>query len=141
MNGLLLAAIGVVIGLGLLGWTIMARRSRKRDPAEHEWIITTLESIKSEADRKRLHLHTTPKVDVDAAFIELRKLLMNYPEPLREKVHSIEQRWRDLNAQYAEFQAQSPGSTLQNSLIATRTSKLANEIGELTEELRQDLSS
>jgi len=126
---------GVALAAALYVWTIYMPKQRKPDPAQRQWIVTTLESIRDEANRKRLHANADPKIDVDEAFNQLRELMAAYPGPLQQKIDQMAERWSDLDSQYAEVQQQEPGSTLQNSLLASRISKLANDIGELADEI------
>lgn len=134
-----LAIGGIIVAAMLYVWTIYLPRQRRPDPAQRQWIVTTLESIRQEADRKRLHIHADPKIDVEEAFNQLRELMADYPGPLQERIETMAERWQDLSSQFAEFQAREAGSTLQNSLLASRTSKLANDIGELADEISTNL--
>ncbi len=139
MTETVVVAAGIALAAALYIWTIYLPKRRGPTPAQQQWIVTTLESIRAEADRKRLHLHAEPKFDVDTAFDELRRLLTDYPGTLQERVEDMATRWQELNSKVVEFKGQETGTTLQNSLIATRTSHLANEIGSLADEIRADL--
>ncbi len=130
---------GIVVAILLYLVTIRRPSQRQPDSKQREWIVTTLESIRLEADRKRLDIHATPKIDVNSAFGQLRDLMNDYPGPTRQKIEELATGWQNLASQYAEFEGQGTGSTLQNSLLATRTSKLANEIGALVKTLESEL--
>ncbi len=139
MTAVWIAIIAVFIATAVF-WFTTANRP-KPTPADQRWIVSTLESIREEADRRRLHPNAEAKFDVDAAFDNLRDMVSKYPGPLQETVESLAKRWRELSRQYAEFQNQDAGSTLQNSIITQRTSKIANEIGELIDEIKEQLQA
>lgn len=139
MTGVWIAVAAVAVALATI--VFFYTRRPAPTPADQRWIMSTLKSIREEADRRRLHPNAEAKFDVPAAFDDLRLLMSRYPGPLQENVEQLADRWQELDRQYLAFQNQDPGSTLQNSIVANRTSKLANEIGELIEEIESDLGS
>jgi hypothetical protein len=105
-----------------------------------KWIANTLYSITNEANRKRLNIHATPKIDVAEAFGQLRQLAAAYPDNITSRIDDMETRWRELDSRLAEFiSQQKASSTLQSSILTSRTSKLANDLSRLADEIQENL--
>ncbi len=134
---LLIAAIAIVV---VIYWSIRRQQSRSLFREQHRtWILEAVAAIDCEANRKRLDLNASPKIDVSATFDELRRLTGDYPPEIREHIEDMTQTWQALETHLADYTAQSTASTLQNSILANRTSKLANHMGEVAEKLTAGL--
>ncbi|XOV88133.1 MAG: hypothetical protein ACFHX7_24775 [Pseudomonadota bacterium] len=134
---LLVAAILAVVAIY---WSIRRQQNRNLSREQHRaWILEAVAAIDCEANRKRLDLNATPKIDIPATFDELRRLTADYPKEIREHIEDMAQTWQTLESHLADYTAQSTASTLQNSILANRTSKLANHMGEVAEKLKTGL--
>lgn len=115
-------------------------KKQAQDKRQHDkWIANTLYSITNEANRKRLNIHASPKIDVAEAFGQLRQLAATYPDNITSRIDDMERRWRELDTQLAEFSQQNASSTLQSSILTSRTSKLANDLTRLADEIQENL--
>lgn len=136
--GIIAATLLVTVVVAL---AITQGNKRRVARAQHNrWITDALKSIASEADRKRLHIHAAQKVDVKDTFLHLRQLVDGYPGDVHSKIDQMEDLWQQLDSQVTQFNEAPASSTLQSSVVAVRTSKLANEIGRIATSVETSLA-
>jgi hypothetical protein len=129
-------ALGFLLGGGIAAYLLSANY-RKR--SKNLLIVKHLDIIRLAANEKRLHPDQKAKVDVDAAFLALEKLIHGSPTSVHVDLDEMKDRWEALNLQLTEFSEQSTVSTLRSSIMTTRTDRLANEIMELAKHMEHRL--
>jgi hypothetical protein len=133
-------AVVAIVAIAAIIWTTASRRNRRTArTSRKQWIIDGLRSITDEADRKRMHIHAPRKIDVDEAFVQLRKLTADHSREIVDAIDEMEQLWQELDSQFAEFTQGSSSSTLQTSLLTARTTKLANRLGDVARRIEEHL--
>lgn len=129
-------ALAFLLGAGIAGYLIYKRSGKQ---TRNLLIVQHLDTIRLAANEKRLHPDEKAKVDVDAAFRALEKLIHGSPTSVHVDLDEMKDRWEALNLQLKEFSNQSTVSTLRSSIMTTRTDRLANEIMELAKHMEARL--
>lgn len=136
----IISSIIAIAAVTAIAW-LYSQQKRKHRLLDHhrDWITDAINTITTEADRKRQHLNAVPKIDVTATLEQLRGLVADQPGEIISDVEEMERLWNELTSILAEITQASPNSTLQNSVATARASKLANRIGELGQNILQGL--
>lgn len=133
-------AVVAIVAIAAIIWMTASRRNKRTARnSRKQWIIDALRSITDEANRKRLHIHAPHKIDVNEAFVQLRKLTADHQREIVDAIDEMEKLWQELDSQFAEFAQGSSASTLQTSLLTAKTTKLANRLGEAAKRIEERL--
>lgn len=129
------AVVLVVIAvLGYLEYRARAQRGRNRE------IARALKQVAKDAGQLGVHARAPAAGPPNEALQALQALAPFYPEKVTADIKKIEALWKEMSSQLNEFTQQPPRSTLQSSLITTRTMKMAEEIRVLSENVQRRLS-
>lgn len=129
-----LAVTGFVIWRANHTWFSSHREYRRNLRA-----VEALDTICNAADQKHMHGADAPEVDVQSALRELKQLAQGCPAAVMKDIEEIEKRWTAINLQVKGKEDHAVATTLESSLITTRTARLSREIHELAMHVEQQL--
>ena len=133
---LLIAGLAVLAILATFGYR---RYKDKSARARNREISLALKRIAKEAGQRGVQAKPPGAGDPNEAMLAL-KALAPYPEKAAGDIKKIESLWAQMSSQISEFTQQPPRSTLQSSLLTTRTMKMAEEIRVLAENAQRKLN-
>ena len=134
MDIILIAALLLVVIVAAIIFFERQRRLQIRNRA----IAESLNTIRLSADESRLR-GLPSEIDIDPEFDNLRHLAVDCPAQAAQKIRDLEDRWREVQRRFSEYNAQDHVATLQSSVTMLQTDQLVDEIFELCKDVENSL--